>query len=73
MQAPPDLSARTTKLKKKVVGTSGHLAPNRADDQGGVLSMRQKAMMEEEREKIIERYRQLKQSRYNGRDLTAGE
>jgi hypothetical protein len=62
--APPDLSARTKKLEKKA-SAAGH-SSTRAD--GGVLSMRQKALMEEEREKVIERYRAMKQSQYAQRE-----
>lgn len=55
-QAPPELSLK--KAPKTVIGDGRKNA--------GVLSMAQKAMMEDEREKAIARYRQLKAERRGG-------
>ncbi|KAF7967842.1 hypothetical protein HWV62_32918 [Athelia sp. TMB] len=57
-QAPPEFK----KLPRGAV-EADKLKPNGSAGREGVLSMKQKAMMEEEREKVIARYRALKERR----------
>jgi hypothetical protein len=59
-QAPPTLS-RVPKLRGSASGGAELSAKKNIAD--GVLSMAQRAMMEEERERAIQRYRELKERR----------
>lgn len=55
VQAPPELKPLSRGFGKDL--------PKATGNRDGVLSMKQKLMMEEEREKVIARYRQLKEQR----------
>ncbi|KAJ3886339.1 hypothetical protein GG344DRAFT_57654 [Lentinula edodes] len=61
-QSPPELS----RLPRGVSTTK--IANAKVDRRDGVLSLAQKAMMEEEREKVIARYRELKAYRRKDRN-----
>lgn len=63
-QAPPELP----KLKKAAGMTKG-----KDGGKEGVLSMAQRAMMEAEREKAIQRYRELKETRLHAKELVSGQ
>ncbi|KAI5896135.1 uncharacterized protein SCHCODRAFT_02614120 [Schizophyllum commune H4-8] len=69
-QAPPDLK-KLPRGAKKTAGSSAKAGHTPKSD--GVVSMAQKVMMEQEREKAIERYRLLRASQRKGWAEGSGE
>ncbi|KAL1733435.1 hypothetical protein EV714DRAFT_246450 [Schizophyllum commune] len=69
-QAPPDLK-KLPRGAKKAAGSSATMGHTPKSD--GVVSMAQKVMMEQEREKAIERYRLLRASQRKGWGEGTGE
>ncbi|KAL1680165.1 hypothetical protein EV122DRAFT_262798 [Schizophyllum commune] len=69
-QAPPDLK-KLPRGAKKAAGSGAKMGHTPKSD--GVVSMAQKVMMEQEREKAIERYRLLRASQRKGWGEGSGE